>query len=106
MAFEASVRLEKSRSSLLVHRRPALAPHSRPDERKVLDRPDERAPFEQLALLPEQAVELGGVVRAESAPEHELLRRRDTRDRVDLEEPELSHGVEHALGAPVEHLRA
>src|SRR3954454_19998635 len=102
MAVEASVRLEKSRSSLLVHRQPALSPHARPDERKVLDRPDERAPFEQLAFLPEQAVELRGVVRPEPAPEHELLRRRDTRDRIDLQEPELAHGVEHALGAAVE----
>src|SRR5215210_3047643 len=53
----------------------ASASHPRADQREVLDRPDECAPFEQLSLLPEQAVELGGVVAvAEPAPEHQVLR--------------------------------
>src|SRR5439155_19826668 len=55
----------------------AAPPHPGPDQREVLDRPDEGAPLEQLPLLPEQAVELGSVVRSEPAPEDELLRRRD-----------------------------
>jgi hypothetical protein len=55
---------------------PGLA-HPGSNERQVFDRPDERVPFEQLSLLPEQPVELGLVERAEPAPEDELLRRRD-----------------------------
>src|SRR5438067_2793806 len=80
--LEARVRLQEFGASALVHRGAALAPHAGADERIVLQRPDERAPLEQLALLPQQAVELGGVVGAEPAPEDELLRRRDGRDRV------------------------
>ena len=73
---------------------------------RILDRPDERVPLDELALLPEQAVELRRVVRPEPAPEHELLRRRDGRDRVDLEEAELPDGVEDRASGAVQELRA
>ena len=75
--------------------RPVAAAHPRPQKRQILGRPDERVPFDELSLLPDQPVELFAVVRPEPAPEHEVLRRRDRRDRVDLEEPEPAHGVEH-----------
>jgi len=92
-----------------VPRRVAEAPplrHSRADERQVLDRPDERVPLEELSLLPQQPVELGGVVGPEPAEEHELLRGRDRRDRVHLEEAEVSHRVEDRHRGAVEELRA
>src|SRR5438270_11807664 len=76
--------------------RPAVAAHARLDERQRLDRPDERVPLEELPLLPEQPVELGGLVGAEAAPEDEMLRPSDGRDRVELEEPEPAHRLEHA----------
>ena len=78
---------------------PGLA-HPRPDQRQVLDRPDERVPLEELPLLPQQPVELGAVVRAEPAPEDEVLRRRHRRDRVDLEEAEPADRVEHVVAEP------
>ena len=63
------------------------AAHPRPEQRQVLDRVDERTPFDERALLPDQLVQLAGVVGAEPAPGNEVLRRRDGRDRVDLQEP-------------------
>jgi hypothetical protein len=80
-------------------------PHPRLHERQVLDRPDEGVPLEELPFLPEETVELRRIEGAEPAEEHELLRRRDRRDRVHLQEAELSHGVEDRRGAPVEQLR-
>jgi hypothetical protein len=77
--------------------RPALA-RERFDERQVLDRVDEGPPLEELLLLPEQPVEVGGVVRPEPAPEDEPLRGRDGSDRVDLQETDLADGVEDGLG--------
>ena len=80
--------------------------HARADEREILHRVDERVVLDQLALLPQQAVELAYVVRPEPREEHELLRRRHGRDRVHLQEPELAHGVEHTGRAAVEKLCA
>jgi hypothetical protein len=59
-------------------------------------------PFDELALFPQQAVELGGIVWAEPAPQNELLRRRDRRDRIDLEEAEVPDRVEDRTCRPVE----
>ena len=72
----------------------------------VVLRIKERVVLDQLALLPHQPVELADVVRAEAREEHKLLRRRDGRDRVHLQEPELAHGVEHTGRAAVEKLCA
>src|SRR5213595_2270948 len=104
MAFEPGVRLEKLCSQLLVSGLPPPASHPRSDQREVLDRPDECTPLEQLSLLPQQAVELGDIVRPEPTPEHQLLRRRHARDRIDLEEAELANGLELAPRAAVEQL--
>ena len=98
VALEARVRDEELGAPALVRVAPTApaAPHSRLDERQRLDRPDVRVPLEELLLDPQQPVELRDVVRAEPAPEDELLRRCDGRDRVDLQEAELPHGVEDA----------
>src|SRR6476646_992150 len=85
--------------------RPALlelAKHVAP----VRGGPEEGVPLDELALLPEEAVELAGVVAlAEPAPEHEMLRRRDARDRIELQEAQLSDRVERSVGRAVEELR-
>jgi hypothetical protein len=80
--------------------------HTGAEQREVLDRPDVGVPLDELALVPEQAVELAGVVRAEAAPEDELLRRCDGRDRVDLEEAEPANRLEDVARGAVEELRA
>src|SRR6185312_3381939 len=79
--------------------------HPRALHRQLLDRVDECVVLEQLSLLPEQEVELRGVVRPEAAEEDELLRRRDRRDRVQLQEAERTDRVEHGRGRLVEQLR-
>src|SRR5205823_768353 len=58
VAAEGSVRLEEFRAAELPRVRAAPPSHPRPDQREVLDRPDERAPLEELPLLPQQTVEL------------------------------------------------
>ena len=81
--------------------------HPGADEREILDRVDEGVPLEEGALPPEEPVELGAVVTGpEPAEEHQVLRRRDRGDHVDLEEAESADRREHALCAPVERLRA
>src|SRR6185295_12020245 len=102
--LEARVRPQELGSLLLVLGLASPSAHARADEREVLDRPDECAPLEELALLPEQAIELGPVVRTEAAPEDEPLRRRDGGDRIDLQETQPANCREHAVGAPVEKL--
>src|SRR5207244_13596288 len=87
-------------------RRSAVPSHARAEERHRLDRIDERVELDELALLPEEAVELPGVEGAEPAPEDEVLRGRDRRDQVELEEAEPPDGVEHAPSRAVEELRA
>src|SRR5439155_7747226 len=62
-------------------------------------------PFEERPVFPEEAVELRGVVRSEPAPEDELLRRGDGRDRVELEEAEVTDGVDDVGRQAVEELR-
>ena len=84
----------------------AVAAHHGAEERQRLDRPDERLPFEEQPVLPEQPVELGGVEGPEAAEEDELLGRRDRRDRVELEEAQPADRVEHAGRRAVEQLRA
>jgi hypothetical protein len=88
VAPERRVRLQELVAAALPRVLVATAAHAGAHERKRLDRPDVRVPFEELAIDPEQALELGHVVRAEPAPEHELLRRCNRRDRVDLQEAE------------------
>ena len=89
------------RSRRAPHRAPArVAPHLRLEERQVLDRVDERVPLDERALIPEEAAELGPVVRAEAAPEHEELGALDAAGRVELEEAEAPHGVEHVGALP------
>ena len=107
-ALEPGMRLQELPAPLLVLvvRAPRALAHPRADEREVLDRPDEGVPLEELPLLPEQPVELGAVVRPEAAPRHEVLRRRDGRDRVDLEVPKSPHRVEEVARRAVEQLRA
>ena len=107
VAPEGGVRAQELRRVPLRRRRSrAAAAHASPEQRQRLDRPDEGVPLEQLSLLPEEAVELRDVVRAESAPEHELLRRSDGRDRVDLEVAEPPDRVEHGRRRAVEELGA
>src|SRR5206468_10784045 len=76
------------------------------EQRQRLDRPDERAPFEEEPIDPKQAGEVRGVEGPQPAPQHEVLRFRHGRDRIHLQEPEPSHGAEHAVGGPIEQLRA
>src|SRR5205807_2222571 len=90
----------------LVRRRPAVPPHPCTEQRERFDRIDERVELDERPLLPQQAVELGGVERAEAAPEDEVLWRRDGRDRIELEEPEPAHRLEDAARRAVEQLRA
>ncbi len=81
--------------------------HLRLQQRQVFGGIEERVPLDELPLLPEQPVELGAVVgRAEPAPEHEVLRRRDGRDRVELQEAEPADRREHVRRRAVEQLRA
>jgi hypothetical protein len=67
---------ELLRPSVPLEAAPRLA-RERPNQRKVFDRVNEGVPLEQLPVLPQQSVELGRVVRAQPAPEHEPLGRRD-----------------------------
>src|SRR5204863_9012099 len=83
---------------------PGLA-HTGADQRQGLDRVDERVPFEELLLLPEQPVERGTLVRAEAAPQDEILRRGDRRDRGDLDRAEAPPDVEDAPRRAVEQRR-
>src|SRR5205807_1763911 len=69
-------------------RRPA---HAREQCGQVLSRPQEGVPLDQRPLVPEQAVELTTVIaQAEPAPQHEVLRRRNGGDRIQLEESEMA----------------
>jgi hypothetical protein len=87
--------------------RAPVPPHQRAQERQRLDRPDVCVPLDQLALAPQQPVELAAVVRRpEAAPEDEVLRGRDRRDRVELQEPEPSNGRQDSAGGAGEKLRA
>ena len=108
VAAEAGVRAQEVADPLVALQLAAAAEarHPRPLQRQVLDRVDEGVVLEQLALLPEQRVELAGVELAEPAEEDELLRRRHRGDRVHLQEAEPSHGVEHPGRGAVEQLRA
>ena len=83
-----------------------MPPHQRANQRQRLDRIDERVPFEEAPLDPEQAVELARIERAEPAPEDEVLRRRDGGDRVELQEAEPANRVEDAARGAVEELCA
>jgi hypothetical protein len=68
---------------------------------------DERVELDQLPRLPAQPVELRLVVAwAEPGVEDEVLRRRDRRNGVDLQEPEASDRVEYALRGSGEKLRS
>ena len=81
-------------------------PHPRLQERQVFARVQKRVPLDELALLPEQALQLRVIEWAEAAPQDELLRRRNRRDGVELQEAEPLHGVEHSGRRPVEQLCA
>ena len=83
----------------------ALPAHAGEQHRKLLDRVDERVDLDELVLLPDQAVELLPSVGPEPAPEHEVLRRRDRRDRIDLEEAEPADRLQDAARRAVEQLR-
>ena len=102
---EAPVRGEELVSALLVRVLPPPPAHPRLDKGEILDRPDERVPLEELLPLPEQRIELGGVVRSEPAPRHEVLGWGDRRDRVDLQVAEATNRVEQARRGAVEELR-
>ncbi len=60
---------------------------------------------EELALVPQQPVELRAVEDAEPAPEDEVLRRRDRGDRVDLESARAADDVEDPARGTIEQLR-
>src|SRR5829696_2154904 len=107
VAPEGGVLLEELVAAPLPRILVAPAAHPCANEGQILDRPDERSPLEQLPLLPEQAIEFGRVVAvAEPAPEHQVLRRRDGGDRVDLQVAELPDGLEDAARRAVQQLRA
>jgi hypothetical protein len=89
-----------------VVRRPPVPAHQPAEERQRLDRPDEGVPLDQLPLVPEEAFELRRVEGAEPCLEHEMLRRRHGRDRVELEEAEPADGLEHTARRAVEQLCA
>ena len=78
-----------------------------PQQRQVLDGPEERVPLDELSRSPRADGRARPVVRsAEPAPEHEMLRRSDRRDRVELQEAEAPHGAEHVGRGAVEQLCA
>jgi len=104
VAAEGRVRLQELRPPALPRMPAALAAHARQDERQVLDRVDERVPLDEPPLLPQQPVELCAVEGPEPAPEDEVLWRRHSRDRVDLEEPEPADGIEDTRRGAVEQL--
>jgi hypothetical protein len=107
VAAEAGVRAQPlGAAPLLRVAAGRLRPHHRADQRQILDRPDVRRPLEEHPLRPEHSVELGGVEGPEPAPGHELLGRRDGRDRVELEEAQAAHGLAHAARRSGEELRA
>jgi len=56
--------------------------------------------------VPQESIEIGDVARTKPAPEDEVLRRCDRRDRVDLQEAELPDRVEDVFRRAVEELRA
>jgi hypothetical protein len=87
-------------------RRAPVSAHEGPQEWERLDRIDERVEFDEPALLPQQPVDLSRVEVAEAAPEDEVLRRGDGRDRVGLEEAEPPNSVQHAGRRAVEQLCA
>ena len=80
---------------------PALR-HPCAKERHVLHGIDERVVLHELALVPQQPVELARVELPEPAVEHELLRRRDRRDRVHLEEAEMPDRLQDVRRGAVE----
>src|SRR5436309_5749616 len=90
----------------LVEPEPPPPRHARTLQRQVLDRIDESVVLEQLPLLPLQPVELASVERAETAPEDEVLRGRNRRNRVHLEEAEAADGLEDVARRAVEQLCA
>src|SRR5882724_250035 len=102
--LEARIPPQELGSLLLVLLLAPPAAHARADEREVLDRPDEGAPLDELALFPEQSIQFGRVVGAAAAPQDESLRGCDRGDRIDLEEAEPTNRFEHAVGAAVEEL--
>ena len=75
------------------------APHRLAVHGEVRCRNDEGPVLEGLAPLVHDLVELGGAVLAETAPEHELLRARDDRRRIDLEAAEMAERLEHVSSA-------
>ena len=79
--------------------------HPRLEQRQRLDRPDERVPLDELPVDSKQPVQFGRVEGSEAAPEDEVLRRRDGRDRVELEEPDPADSVEDAARRAVDELR-
>ena len=87
IALEARVLDEELGAPTLVRVAPTAPapPHPRPPSGSDSIGQMYALPLEELPLVPQQAVELRNVVH-QSTPEHELLRRRDGRDRVDLEE--------------------
>ena len=85
---------------------PVAAAHERLEDGQVLDREDERVPLHELSLLPQEAFELGGLEGPEAAPQDEMLGRSDARDRVELEEAKPADGLEDAVRALVQYLRA
>ncbi len=102
VAAEGGVRLQELAAAPAGGVAASRAAHARAEQRQVVGRPDEGAPLDELALLPEQPVELGAVEGIEPAPEDEVLRRRDGRDRVDLQEAEPAYGVQDVRRGAVE----
>ena len=102
---EACVRRQEVAHPGVAALRPVTA-HPGADERQIVDRPDERVPLEELPLLPDEPVELGDVEPAEPAVQHEVLRRCDRRDRIELQEAEPLDDVQDTGAAPVQQLRA
>jgi hypothetical protein len=85
VASQACVLAKELVSHPLRGREPGSPPtHACAEQWEVLGGPDEGVPLEQLAVLPEQTVELGDVERSEAAPEDELLGRRHGGDRIHL----------------------
>jgi hypothetical protein len=89
---EARLLLQELQSPLLALVVAPALPHPGLNQREVLLGPDERVPLEEPSLF-QQAVELGTVVRTEAAPEDEILRRCDRRDRIHLQESQSADRV-------------
>ena len=85
VSLEAGILFEEVSSPLVPGTRaPSALLHERFDDWQRLHRIDEGVPFEKLLLNPQKMIEFGPVIWAQTAPQDEVLRRRNRCDRIYL----------------------